>query len=60
MTALEGYDGHVWSGGGTGSGHCLKEWALDGGLTKESDTSDIGGRLWHHMSAWHAGSGCWL
>lgn len=42
MSALEGYDGHVWSAGGTSNSCSFKEWALDGGLTRESDTTEIG------------------
>ena len=42
VSVLEGYDGHVWSAGGTSSSSCFKEWSLDGGLIRESDTSEIG------------------
>ena len=50
VSALEGYDGHVWSAGGTGNSCCFKEWSLDGGLTRESDTTEIGESGWHHGS----------
>ena len=42
VSALECYDGHAWSAGGTSSSNCLKEWSLDGGLIRDSYTSEIG------------------
>ena len=42
VTALEGYDGHVWSSGGSSMDPSLKEWGLDGRLACTVQTPDIG------------------